>query len=191
MPQRVCKSSLDSTKIHNIFSFRGSKQLINAYIKAGLFSRNMYSFSSNLSPSVKIMIDGEDVKELNPGSISKKYIELYFSKQLNSNNSVLLFDQIENDVDKSFINAVIRKLLEDSKGRIQLIVVTHDPIVAVNADPNKYILASKDNYVVEYRDFVIESNDKDELETIANVVDGSKRVIKNRYEIYKGESNED
>ena len=185
------KTFLDSTKTYNLFYFKDSKKLINAYIKVGLFNRSIYSFSTNLNPSVKIMIDGEDVKELNPGSISKKYIELYFSKQLNSNNSVLLFDQIENDVDKSFINVVIRKLLEDSKGRIQLIVVTHDPIVAVNADPNKYILASKDNYVIEYRDFVIESNTKDELETIANVVDGSKRVIKNRYEIYKGESNED
>ena len=48
---------------------------------------------------------------------------------MNSNNSVLLFDQIENDVDKSFINEVIRKLIEDSKGRIQLIDMDKNDVI--------------------------------------------------------------
>ena len=100
-----------------------------------------------------------------------------------------MFDQIENDVDKPFINGTIRTLIEDTKGKVQMIVVTHDPIVAVNSDPNNYIISNKDeNQMITYRSFVIESSEKDEIKTISDVVDGSKNVIKRRYEIYKGEN---
>lgn len=70
-----------------------------------------------------------------------------------------------------------------------MIVVTHDPIVAVNSDPNSYIISTKnENQMISYRSFVIESSRKDEIKTISDVVDGSKSVIKRRYEIYKGEN---
>lgn len=76
------------------------------------------------------------------------------------------------------------------KQKVQVIIVTHDPIVAVNADPVNYIEATKNsNGVISYRSFVPESYDKDELTTIAKNVDGSKNVIKERYEIYRGDRN--
>jgi len=72
---------------------------------------------------------------------------------------------------------------------MQLIVVTHDPIIAVNGDPVNYLLAEKDNErKIGYRDFVPESKERDELETIANTVDGSKEIIRERYMVYKGEN---
>ena len=74
------------------------------------------------------------------------------------------------------------------KKRAQLIIVTHDPIVAVNADPINYIEAIKnENGVISYRSFKPESYERDELSTIAKCVDGSKTVIRERYEIYKGD----
>ena len=39
----------------------------------------------------------------------------------------------------------------------------------------------------KYRNFVPESYERDELKTIACNVDGSKDVIRGRYEIYEGE----
>ena len=71
------------------------------------------------------------------------------------------------------------------KSKAQLIVVTHDPIIAVNADPVNYIEAKKERNIFSYRSFVPESIIKNELETIAENVDGSIGVIKERYEIYK------
>ena len=66
------------------------------------------------------------------------------------------------------------------------LVVTHDPLFA-NADPVNYIEAKKERNIFSYRSFVPESIIKNELETIAENVDGSIGVIKERYEIYKGE----
>ena len=42
-------------------------------------------------------------------------------------------------------------------------IITHDPIVAVNADPNNYILAKKDLSGISYKSFVIENNETEAL----------------------------
>lgn len=47
----------------------------------------------------------------------------------------------------------------------------------------------KNGDIIEYRNFVAESSLADELETIACTVDGSKDVIRGRYEIYEGDKN--
>ena len=175
-------------KTYNFTDRNDAKKLIDKYISLGIVSKNNINFSDSFDVDISIYFDGQNVEELNPGDIAKKYIEIYFAEQVNGGNfHVVLFDQIENDVDKEFINTVIRGLIEKTKGNVQLIVVTHDPIVAVNADPNNYIQAIKDKNKISYRNFVAESSIADELKTIANTVDGSKEVIKGRYEIYEGD----
>lgn len=165
-----------------------AKKLIDKYISLGIVSKNNINFSDLFDVDISIFFDDQNVEELNPGDIAKKYIEIYFAEQVNGGSfHVVLFDQIENDVDKEFINTVIRGLIEKTKGNVQLIVVTHDPIVAVNADPNNYVQATKDKNKISYRNFVAESSIANELKTIANTVDGSKEVIKGRYEIYEGD----
>ena len=175
-------------KTYNFTDRNDAKKLIDKYISLGIVSKNNINFSDSFDVDISIYFDGQNVEELNPGDIAKKYIEIYFAEQVNGGNfHVVLFDQIENDVDKEFINTVIRGLIEKTKGNVQLIIVTHDPIVAVNADPNNYIQAIKDKNKISYRNFVAESSIADELKTIANTVDGSKEVIKGRYEIYEGD----
>ena len=184
------KGELNSNNTYNLKDKRQSRKLLDTYIKKGVISSQRDALSEKLDIIVEVLFDGQDVKKLNPGSIAKKYIELYFDEQVNSGDkNVVLFDQIENDVDKDFINNVIRNLIEDTKGKVQVIIVTHDPIVAVNADPNNYIESKKNGDIIEYRNFVAESSYADELETIACTVDGSKDVIRGRYEIYEGDKN--
>jgi len=186
------KGMLDSRKNYNIMKFEEARELIDKYISVEIIDNTSNYISDNLKVDVKVFFDGQNVDELNPGDIAKKYIQLYFKENItNGTSSVILFDQIENDVDKDFINKVIKDLIESTKGKVQLIVVTHDPIVAVNADPNNYIEATKERNIISYRSFVAESSIKDELETIANTVDGSKLVIKARYEIYEGDKSYD
>lgn len=144
---------------------------------------------SDITPSLKLLFDGQDVKTLNSGDIAKTYLKEYFENQLGKGNSIVLYDQLENDVDKEFIKNDLLSYISNLKKKIQIIVVTHDPIIAVNGDPVCYVLAEKDNDKrISYRSFVAESEEKDELETLANTVDGSKDVIRERYRVYKGES---
>lgn len=181
--------NLNKDMNYNMLSKEEAKNLIDKYISLGVINENKDAISDKFKLDMKVLFDEQDITEINPGSIAKKYIEIYFDEQIkNGTNSVVIFDQIENDVDKDFINNVIRNLIGETKGYVQLIIVTHDPIVAVNADPNNYIECKKVGDKFEYRSFVAESSERDELNTIACTVDGSKAVIKGRYEIYEGEN---
>ncbi len=167
-----------------------AKSVIDKYISLRKMGENEISKAFDETRiKVDVFFDAQNVKELNPGDISKKYIETYFKNELaNGRNTIIIYDQIENDVDKPFISENLIPIIDDMKQKAQLIIVTHDPIVAVNADPINYIEASKDdNGIIKYRNFRPESYDRDELNTIASCVDGSKSVIKERYEIYKGD----
>lgn len=168
-----------------------AKLAIDTYLNCGIAKDALEKTFDNLKPSVEVYFDGQSVKQLNPGNIAKKYIEVYFENELaNDKNAVILYDQIENDVDKEFICSTIVKLISEMKKKVQIIIVTHDPIVAVNADPVNYVEAQKDDKgFIKYRSFAPESTKRDELMTIARNVDGSKKVIKERYEIYRGDRN--
>lgn len=183
------KLKLDKDRSYNMTNKKEAKELIDKYIAIGLLKNDKDIISENLKLNIQIKFDGQDIKKMNPGNIAKKYIQIYFDEQIkNGKNNVVIFDQIENDVDKEFINEVIKDLIGETKGHVQLIIVTHDPIVAVNADPNNYIESLKtDKNRFKYRNFVPESYERDELKTIACNVDGSKDVIRGRYEIYEGE----
>lgn len=182
-----------SSKQYDLTKKDDAMNLINTYYNLNKLSDDFINrVFCDISLNVNVYFDGQNVKELNPGSIAKKSIELYFTNELaKSENSIVLYDQIENDVDKEFIKTTILDLINKIEKNVQLIIVTHDPIVAVNADPISYVEAIKDeNNHIKYRDFKPESEEKDELNTIASIVDGSKNVIKKRYEIYKKEKDE-
>ncbi|CAM4256048.1 AAA family ATPase [Erysipelothrix inopinata] len=180
------KTKLNEKK-YDLTSNKDTKNLLNKYIKLDIM-RDSFKINDLFDVEVEIFFDQNNIKNLNPGDIAKTYLEVYFDNNIiNSNNSVILFDQLENDVDKDFISTTIKEQINKTKGKVQFIVVTHDPIIAVNADPTNYIEAIKNDKNIEYRNFRPESYVQNELITIANTVDGSRNVIKNRYEIYKGD----
>lgn len=186
------KSALHSRKtFYDLTTIKECKELIKLYYESNIFDNDeiLWRDNSAIVSESKIMFDGQCVEELNPGSIAKKNIEMYFEDEIQKNNPpVVAFDQIENDVDKTFISTTIRDEIQKTKDKAQLLIITHDPIVAVNADPTNYIECRKEKGRITYRNFCPESNEKDELQTIANIVDGSKNVIRKRYQIYEREN---
>lgn len=182
------KQMITNLKQYNLTKKEDAKKVVDEYIKLDLLSKEKVPLKADFDVKVKIKFNNQDISNLNPGDIAKTYISVYFEEEVNKiGNHVVLFDQIENDVDKEFISSTIKELIENTKGNIQTIIVTHDPIIAVNADPNNYIEAVKKRNKIEYRNFCAESDERDELEIIARNVDGSKDVIRRRYEIYEGE----
>lgn len=184
---RGIKTALSDAAEYDLTKADEARALLTKYFEnEKLGEKEINAAFGHVTPTLKIYFDGQDIEKLNPGDIAKKSITSYFDKELaNGTNSVILYDQIENDVDKEFISGPIRELISKIKDKAQIIIVTHDPIVAVNADPTNYIQACKTGNQISYRNFCPESETQDELSTIANTVDGSKQVIKDRYEIYR------
>ena len=167
------------------------KELIKLYYKCKVFEQKEIAWkdNSNLQTKSIILFDDQNIEELNPGTIAKKNVEMYFEDEIQKRNpQIVVFDQIENDVDKTFISTTIKNEIQKTKDIAQLLIVTHDPIVAVNADPTNYIECKKEKGKISYRSFFPEANNRDELKTIADIVDGSKNVIRKRYQIYEREN---
>ena len=165
--------------------------MIKLYYKCKVFEQKEIAWkdNSNLQTKSIILFDDQNIEELNPGTIAKKNVEMYFEDEIQKRNpQIVVFDQIENDVDKTFISTTIKNEIQKTKDIAQLLIVTHDPIVAVNADPTNYIECKKEKGKISYRSFFPEANNRDELKTIADIVDGSKNVIRKRYQIYEREN---
>lgn len=134
------------------------------------------------------------IQNINRGDIAKKSIEYHFNKLILENQPDIIFiDQPENDVDKSFISSTLSKFIKEQKVDKQIIVTSHDAIVAINSDVNKIIEASIDEKNrIFYKSFDLEYVEKEEMvatNIVSEILDGGKSNIKKRYQVYGGELN--
>ena len=115
----------------------------------------------------------ENISNSSLGRKSIAYLELI----LDSDASILLFDQPEDNVDNNYISQYFVPLIKQKKKTKQLIFITHNPSVAVYADAFNYIYAINDGEI-KYSNHYIESlEDKQE---ILDILDGGTPSFANR-----------
>lgn len=115
----------------------------------------------------------ENITNSSLGRKSIAYIEL----ALDSNSTILLFDQPEDNVDNNYISEYFVPLIKEKKKTKQLIFITHNPSVAVYADAFNYIYATNDKEIKYANHYIDSPNDK---ETILNILDGGAPSFSNR-----------
>lgn len=168
--------------------------LKNSGINLSSIIKNTESIPKNIEIYMSEINEWKLIQNTNKGDIAKKSIEYHFNELVkNEQPNIILIDQPENDVDKSFITTTLSKFLKDKKSDKQIIVTSHDAIIAINSDVNKIIEAkinsnncfSYESYDLEYvRDIVLEATNR-----VSRILDGGKNNVKLRYQIYGGELN--
>ena len=126
------------------------------------------------------------IEDISGSSLGRKSIA-YLELMLDSDSSILLFDQPEDNVDNHYLSKYFVPLIKNKKKTKQLIFVTHNPSVAVYADSFAYIYASNTNKI-DYQNFYIESYE--DKEGILDILDGGPFSFSNRnlkYGDIKGE----
>lgn len=119
----------------------------------------------------------KDISNSSLGDQSSVYLEL----MLELEQSILLFDQPEDNVDNDYISNNFVPLLKNQKKSKQLIFVTHNPSVAVYTDSFNYIYATNDGGI-EYTNYYIERlSDK---EKVLDILDGGAKSFSNRNRKY-------
>ena len=117
-------------------------------------------------------------------------MEYYFNSLINNERPDIIFiDQPENDVDKEFLTTTLAKFLIDKKTTSQIFITSHDAILTVNADANMIIQADVDeNNKISYVSYPLEYSEMSTNKTdeVARILDGGKRNIEKRYQIYGG-----
>ncbi|MFR6665126.1 MAG: hypothetical protein ACLUQX_03080 [Thomasclavelia spiroformis] len=144
----------------------------------------------NLKLELNVNGEWKSATEVNQGTIAKVSMEYYFNGIINSERPDIIFiDQPENDVDKEFLTQTLADFLKNKKSTAQIFITTHDAILTINADANMIVQSDVDennkfnyiSYPIEYSDSNVNKSDE-----VARILDGGKRNIEKRYQIYGG-----
>ncbi len=96
----------------------------------------------------------------------------------------LLIDQPEDNVDNQTIYTQLKKWFVDMKFKRQVIVVTHDANIVINADSENVTIAKQTHEnKFEYKYGPLEYGDI--LESAATILDGGKEAVQRRLTKYE------
>lgn len=116
------------------------------------------------------------IKNISNSSLGTKtvaYLDLLFSQP----DSIVLFDQPEDNIDNDYIGNHLVELIREQKKNKQLIFVTHNPSLAVYGDAYNYIFATNDGEI-EYRNHEIYTvEDKNQM---LKILEGGRQSFSNR-----------
>jgi wobble nucleotide-excising tRNase len=121
------------------------------------FYNFIFSFEY-FSPKYELCLGDKNLSELSPGE--KGLLLLVFYLQLDKNNIPLVIDQPEDNLDNESIFTVLANCIREAKKHRQVILVTHNPNLAVGADAEQIVyvnLNKSKNYQFSYDSGSIEN----------------------------------
>lgn len=125
-----------------------------------------------LSSRYELRLGGKNLNELSPGE--KGLLLLIFYLQLDRKNTPLIIDQPEDNLDNESIFSVLANCIRDAKKHRQVVLVTHNPNLAVGADAEQIVyvrLEKPENYKFSYETGAIENPQLNRR--IVDVLEGS------------------
>jgi len=138
-------------------------------------TKDFYDFIFSLeyfTAKYELRLGGKNLNELSPGE--KGLLLLIFYLQLDRDNNPLVIDQPEDNLDNDSIFAVLAKCIRQAKKNRQVILVTHNPNLAVGADAEQIIyvkLEKSEDYKFSYETGAIENPKINQR--IVDVLEGS------------------
>lgn len=123
--------------------------------------KDFYDFLYSLeyfAASYELRLGGKNLNELSPGE--KGLLLLVFYLQLDKDNIPLVIDQPEDNLDNESIFAILANCIREAKKHRQVILVTHNPNLAVGADAEQIIyvkIDKADGYRFSYESGAIEN----------------------------------
>ena len=122
---------------------------------------NFYNFVFSLGylePNYELKLDDKVLEELSPGE--KGALLLVFYLMIDKEDTPLIIDQPEDNLDNKSVFEVLTHFIRFAKKRRQIIIVTHNPNLAIGADAEQIIhvnLDKKKNYEFSYQSGSIEN----------------------------------
>lgn len=144
--------------LHDLNFFEGEPISIREQVSD---IKELYDFIFSLeyiSAKYELRLGEKNLDELSPGE--KGLLLLIFYLQLDLENVPLIIDQPEDNLDNESIFAVLARCIREAKKRRQVILVTHNPNLAVGADAEQVVCVKLDkpaNYKFSYESGAIES----------------------------------
>lgn len=145
------------------------------------FYNKLYDLS-NLRIDYELMLGNKELSKLSPGE--KGLVLLIFYLLLDKDDIPLIIDQPEDNLDnQSVYNRLVPYIIK-AKERRQIIIVTHNPNIAIACDSEQIIYSemNKENLEISYKSGSIESLDINKY--IVNVLEGTMPAFDKRKSRY-------
>lgn len=170
------KRQPDSPKIDVFSQLKEKVSLADVY--QAIFSLDY------LKPEYRLTWGGKKISQLSPGE--RGTILLIFYLSIDRDDIPLIVDQPEENLDNQTVYDVLVPCIEKAKERRQIVIVTHNPNLAVVCDAEQIICANifkEDRNRVEYISGSIENPAINKL--IVDILEGTKPAFSNREQKYK------
>lgn len=149
--------------------------------------QDFYNFICSLSylhPEYDLRLNGKSLGQLSPGE--KGGLLLVFYLVLDKDNKPLIIDQPEDNLDNQSVAEILVPYIKSAKKKRQIIMVTHNPNLAIVADAEQIIymdIDKENNYVVSCYAGGIENPVINNH--IVNILEGKMKAFDNRRIKYK------
>jgi energy-coupling factor transporter ATP-binding protein EcfA2 len=133
-----------------------------------------------LGTKYDLKVDGKDLSELSPGE--RGGLLLIFYLMLDRQDTPLVIDQPEDNLDNKSVYEILVTFIKQAKRRRQIILVTHNPNLAVVADAEQIIHVSLDKKDGKHDfDFFSGSIENPRInQTVVDILEGTLPAFDNR-----------
>jgi ABC-type lipoprotein export system ATPase subunit len=155
---------------------------VNDIIRKGQTSRALYEFIFGLDylrPRYSIGVSGKGLKELSPGE--RGALLLVFYLLVDQSVCPIVIDQPEENLDNQTIYKLLVPCIKQAKKRRQIILITHNPNLAVVCDAEQIIACSIDKQGgnrITYTSGAIENPRINQF--ILDILEGTRPAFENR-----------
>lgn len=138
----------DGIEDHLNFDHRSAKKVsmqIGAQLRKHATAKDLYDYLWSfeyLIPEYSLKLDAKDLTQLSPGE--RGALLLVFYLLVDKSDSPIIVDQPEENLDNQTIFHLLIPVIRSVKNRRQIIMVTHNPNIAVVCDAEQIIHASID-----------------------------------------------
>ncbi len=101
---------------------------------------------------------------------------------INTDKNILLIDQLEDNIDNKFISEQLVTIIRKLKTKMQVILVTHNPSLAIYGDAENIIIAENNNKQISYKQGGLENISI--RKEACKILDGGEIAFKNRMDKY-------
>lgn len=151
-------------------------------LKRDIKIEDLYDFIYGLDyidPQFKLQLGTKDLKELSPGE--RGAILLIFYLFLDIDNKPLIIDQPEENLDNESIYYYLVHFIKKAKQKRQIILITHNPNLAVVCDAEQIIHMTIDKQNLNKVSFISGAIENPEIaKRVINILEGTKPAFDNR-----------
>lgn len=164
----------------------GTEVGIASLLKKDRFADAVYDliFGMNfLEPRYSLLFQETQIEQLSPGQ--RGALLLIFYLLVDKGKTPIILDQPEENLDNETVFRLLVPVLSKAKKHRQIIMVTHNPNLAVVCDAEQIIYAKFDrasDCTIQYDSGSIENSTVNEV--VVTVLEGTKPAFKNRYGKY-------